>query len=380
MRIGSALAGVVLAATCLSTATADAAGAFTVYMSATGSDSANGLTPSTAVKSLVRVQEVLRESKPTTDVEVRINQGTYVAPPMHDWRFYIPGHTISFMPVDYQYGEGQDGIAGRPVFRNLADRPSGYWLQPRLPKDPADPMYDGGDSGLRFYYLQVEYYSAGAVSMYGDSERDITDETYSPPMRKPGSKGLNGNTFSGMVFTHLGSKWAPCGTDCYGFGAIVLTNSSGNKITNNHFVNIENHGNYGGYIHGLYVTHFSSGNTMNANRFSYNSGDPVKIRDRSNFNTVESNTFTRSGRAGFYRDEFCDLACVKANPEVGARQCASYHNRFANNHLISDYNGGNSSEAWTLQPAGLTNAGGAPCTIPAGDQRLSTAGNTTSAM
>ncbi|MBP2324986.1 hypothetical protein JOF56_005371 [Kibdelosporangium banguiense] len=377
MRLGLALAIGVLVATSLSTATANAADVFTVHMSVTGSDSADGLTPATAVKSLVRVQEVLRSSKPTTDVEVRIKQGTYVAPPMHDWRFYVPGHTISFMPVDYEYGEGEAGIAGRPVFRNLADKPSGFWLQPRLPRDQADPMYDGGDSGLRFYYLQVEYYSAGAVSMYGDSERDIADETYSPPMRKPGSKGLNGNTFFGMVFTHLGSKWAPCGADCYGWGAIVLTNSSGNRINNNHFVNIENHGNYGGHIHGLYVTHFSSSNTMNANRFSYINGDPVKIRDRSNFNTVESNTFTRTGRAGFYRDEFCDAACVQTNPGL-ERQCASYHNRFANNRLLSDYDGDNSSEAWTLQPPGLMNAGGAPCSIPAGDQRLRTAGNTTS--
>ncbi|WP_158884843.1 right-handed parallel beta-helix repeat-containing protein [Amycolatopsis anabasis] len=379
MRIGSALVGVLLAVTsCVGVGTAQAADVCTVYMAPTGSDGASGLTPAAAVRSLVRVQEVLRDAKPATDVEVRIEQGTYVAPPMQDWRFYVPGHTISFLPIDYEYGEGEDGIAGRPVFRNLAGKPAGFWLQPRLPKDPADPRYDGGDSGLRFYYLQVEHYSSGAVSVFGDSERDITDENHDPPMRRRGSKGLNGNTFFGMVFTQLGSKWAPCGATCYGWGAIVLTNSSNNKIANNHFVNVENHGNYGGHIHGLYVTHFSSGNTMNANRFSFINGDPVKIRDRSNFNTVESNTFTRTGRAGFYRDEFCDLACVKEHPEVGSRQCASYHNRFANNRLISDYDGDNSSEAWTLQPPGLTNAGGAPCAIPAGDQRLRTAGNTTS--
>nr|WP_198151287.1 right-handed parallel beta-helix repeat-containing protein [Kibdelosporangium sp. MJ126-NF4]CEL14159.1 hypothetical protein [Kibdelosporangium sp. MJ126-NF4] len=377
MRIGSVLAGALLAATCLTTGTASAVDVFTVHMSASGSDSADGLTPATAVKTLVRVQQVLRDAQPDTDVEVRIKQGTYVSPPMHDWRFYVPGHTVSFMPSDYEYGEGESGIAGRPVFRNTGDKPAGFWLQPRLPKDKTDPLYDGGNSGLRFYYLQVEQYSAGAVSVYGDSERDIADETYSPPLRKQGSKGLNGNTFFGMVFTHLGSKWAPCGTDCYGWGAIVLTNSSGNRIANNHFLNIENHGNYGGHIHGLYVTHFSSDNTMSANRFSYINGDPVKIRDRSNFNTVEDNTFTRTGRLGFYRDEFCDAACVKEHPKI-ERQCASYHNRFASNRLISDYDGDNSSEAWTLSPPGLTNAGGTPCTIPAGDQRLRTAGNTTS--
>ncbi|MEV4316105.1 right-handed parallel beta-helix repeat-containing protein [Actinocrispum sp. NPDC049592] len=355
---------------------ARAADVFTVYMSATGSDAASGLSPSAPVRSLVRVQEVLRAAKPSTDVEIRIKQGTYEAPPMQDWRFYVPGHTVSFMPIDYTYGEGQGGIAGRPIFRNVPSEPSGFWLQPRLPLDHADPLYEGGTTGLRFYYLQVEQYSAGGMSFFGDSERDVTDETYNPPMRQRGSKGMNGNTVFGMVFTHLGSKWAPCGATCYGWGAIVLTNSSDNRIANNHFTNIENHGAYAGHIHGLYVTHFSSNNTMSGNDFTYINGDPVKIRDRSNLNTVEANTFVRTGRAGFYRDEFCDMTCVRANPGL-ERQCASYHNRFANNHLISDYDGDNSSEAWTLSPTGLTNAGGAPCTIPTGDQRLHTAGNTT---
>lgn len=57
------------------------------------------------------------------------------------------------------------------------------------------------------------------------------------------------------------------------------------------------------------------------------------------------------------------------------RQRASYHNRFFHNTLISDY-GGRKGHAWSLSPAGLTNAGGKPCSIPAGDQRLRTGDNT----
>jgi Right handed beta helix region len=351
---------------------------FTVFMSASGADTNDGLTAVTAVRSLVRVQEVLVEHNPATDVEVRIAQGTYVAPPMHSWRFYVPEHTISFLPIDYEYGEGREGIAGLPVFRNARNAdgmyPGGYWLQPRLPTDPTHPLYGGGTSGLRFYYLQVEYYSSGGVSVYGDSERDVEDERYSPPLRVRGSVGLNGNTFFGMVFTRLGNRWA---TDtAYGYGGIVLTNSSSNRIENNHFVQIENASPYGGKIHGLYITHFSSQNSIRRNRFSYNSGDPVKIRNQSNFNAVEYNSFTRSGRNSFYRDEFCDEQCAIDNN--GSRQCASYHNRFFYNVLISDYDGDNSSESWTLSPPGLTYAGEAPCSIPAGDQRLRTGGNSQS--
>jgi hypothetical protein len=354
---------------------ATAAAVFTVYMSATGSDTASGLTLATAVKTLVRVQEILRTQRPVADVEVRIKQGTYVAPPMQNWRFYVPGRTISFLPVDYEYGEDETGIAGRPIFRNRTDKPEGFWLQPRLPRETSDPLYNGGTSGLRFFYLQIEEYSSGGVSVWGDSERDVTDDSFDPPLRKPGSTGLNGNTFQGVRFYHLGNMWAPC-PGCDGYGAIVLTNSSDNDISGNEFVNIENDVEPG-MIHGTYVTHFSSRNTIAHNTFSGISGDPVKLRDRSNHNNIEFNTFTRSGVNSFYREEFCDLGCIWGHSEVNGRQCASYHNRFADNQLRSDYDGDNSSESWTLSPAGLTHPGEYPCSIPAGDQRLRTARNTT---
>ena len=353
---------------------AGAAPLLTVYMAPAGSggdDSNDGLTDQSAVTSLARVQEVLRAAAPAGDVEVRIAQGTYVAPPFHDWRFYVPGHTISFMPVDYQAGGGLPA-GGLPVFRDARCGDiycNGFWLQPRLPRDPADPLYDGGDSGLRFYYLSVEDYSAGGVSVFGDSERKTTDQTYDPPLRIRGSKGLNGNTFFGMQFRHLGSKWSG---GSYGYGAIVLTNSSGNRIVNNHFINIENAAPNGGYIHGLYITHFSSSNTVERNRFQDISSDAVKIRDQSNFNTVEQNTFTRAGRTSYYRGEFCDRDCAIANGIE--RQCASYHNRFFDNTIVSGYSGAAIS-TWSLSPEGLTNAGGAPCALPDGEQRVRTGGN-----
>jgi hypothetical protein len=342
---------------------------FVVHMAPAGDDANDGITR--PVKTLVRVQDILRAHKPTGDVEVRIAQGTYVAPPFHDWRFYVPGHTISFLPADYQIGGGVPA-GGLPVFRNAkcgAIYCGGYWLQPRLPRETSDPLYGGGTSGLRFYYLQVEYYNDGAISVFGDSERNTEDTTYNPPLRIRGSMGLNGNTFFGMQFTHLGSLWAG-GT--YGYGAIVLTNSSNNRIENNHFTNIENAPPDGGYIHGLYITHFSSSNVIEHNRFEMISSDAVKVRNVSNFNNVQYNTFIRSGRNSIYRGEFCDLACATANHI--ARQCAEYQNRFFYNTLGAAYDG-SAIAAWSLSPVGLTNAGGTPCTIPAGDQRLRTGGN-----
>jgi hypothetical protein len=353
----------------------EAQAVFTVYMaptSAGGSDANDGLTPSTAVNTLVRVQAVLRDHRPSTDVEVRIKQGTYVAPPFHNWRFYIPGHTVSFMPVDYVPGSGFPA-GGLPVFRNARCGSiycNGFWLQPRLPSETSDPLYNGGNSGLRFYYLQVDYYSAGGLSIYGDSERDVEDERYSPPLSMRGSQGLNGNTIFGMQFRNLGNKWS-LGT--FGYGAIVLTNSSNNRIENNHFVNIENKSSEAGLIHGAYVTHFSSSNTITRNKFATISGDPVKVRNQSNYTVVENNTFTRTGRISYYRGEFCDRQCAIDNGL--ARQCASHSNRFFYNVVQSGYDGGRISN-WSLGPEGLTYAGVAPCSIPDGAARISTGGNT----
>jgi hypothetical protein len=359
---------------------------FTVYMAASGSDDNTGTSADSPVYSLHRVQDVLVAAKPQTDVEVRIAQGVYSLRPFQDWRFYIPGHTISFMPADYQYGDGINDIAGRPIFRNRVTDTGllpGYWLQLRLPSDPADPLYNGGTSGLRFYYLQIEHYSAGGISIYGNSERTsvVTDPAglSSAGLTVQGSAGLNGNTVFGMEFNEVGSKYGTSSNGCgltHGYGAVLLADSSNNTVDNNHFIHVEN--NKGpdcaadtNLIHGLYIAGFSSGNEVKGNEFTHVSGAPVKLRDRSNNNTVESNTFTDSGDHGYYYEQFCATDCGVAH----VRECASYGNRFAYNTLVSGYQG-RKPPTFALDPAGATYAGAAaPCSIPAGVERLHTAGN-----
>jgi hypothetical protein len=342
---------------------------FTVYMapsSVGGSDGNDGLSPQTPVVSLVRVEQVLRAFAPATDVEVRIRQGVYEAPPMQNWRFYVPGHTISFLPIDYDYGEGYGDIDGRPVFRNKRNAngtyPDGYWLIAR----PGNALPEGGDSGLRFYYLQVEYYNHGGVGINAEL---TTDDRYDPPIYLKANHGLNGNTFFGNMFTNIGNRWAG---GHYGWGAIVLTNSSRNTIANNHFINIENTPQWRGYIHGVYVTHFSSYNEIRGNRFAYIGGNPVKTRDRSSLNNFEHNTFTRTGDTAYYRDDICDRECAVANNLK--RECAGYRNRFVNNTLVSGYEGGQVT-VWILSPSGNTYTGGSPCALPPNERRLYTGGN-----
>lgn len=382
--LGVAVAAVAMVASVSTVATAVAddvgdvattQGAFAVYMAPTGdggSDANDGLTPETPVNTLPRVHDILTAERPDTDVEIRIKQGVYTAKPFHEWRFYVPGHAVSFMPIDYEPGDDVGDIAGLPVFRNATCGDSycgGYWLMPRLPRDTDDPLYDGGDSNLRFYYLQVERYSSGGLSIFGNSERDWDDETYDPPLHIKPTDGLNNNLIFGMQFRNLGNKWSG---GRWGYGGIVLTNSSNNRIVNSHFVNIEN-SDHAGNIHGLYVTHHSSDNVIERNKFSYVSGYPVKFRNQSNDNKVEENRIHRAGRISYYRGEFCDTACARKHDI--SQQCASWGNRFFYNRLQGNY-AGDQPSLWSLSPEGLHNPGGEPCSAPDGKQRVYTGGNT----
>ncbi|GAB3495239.1 peptidoglycan-binding domain-containing protein [Amycolatopsis cihanbeyliensis] len=347
--------------------------AFRVFLApanAGGSDANSGLSVSEPILTLNRAQRVLAEANPDTDVEVRIRQGTYVAP-QTDWRFYVPGHSVSFIPIDYRPGDDAGDIAGRPVFTNVRDgggyRP-GWWFRVMLPSDPDDPLYEGGDTSVDFRYLRVQNYTNG-LSFDGQTPRKYEDEN---GWRIKPSEGVNGNSVFGMDFRNIGNRHAPGKT---GYGAILTTNSSDNRITNNAFNNIENSGNQVGLIHGLYITHYSSSNVVERNKFERVSGDPVKVRNESNYNSFEHNTFIRTGRSAHYRGEFCDAACKRKNPGT-SRQCASYHNRFFRNDLGRNYAGTRNLPTWDLSPDGLTNAGGGRCSLPSGEKRLATGYNT----
>ncbi|HEY8472997.1 MAG TPA: hypothetical protein VIL37_10240 [Natronosporangium sp.] len=315
-------------------------GPFRVYMSPSGADNNSGLSPEEPVQSLARAQEVLQAAAPTTDVEVRIEQGVYIAPPT-TWTFLVPGHTVTFLPIDYAYGAGADDIAGRPVFRG--DGSSGFWLSAELPEG-----HPGGDAGLRFYYLQVDQYDLGGLKLDGGVvEVD--------GMQRPATEGHNNNVIVGMYFTRLGSRWA--GTE-HGFGGVDLVNSRNNLIVDNHFVRLENTGTGKGLMHGVYLAHHSMENTVRDNRFEMISGDPIRTRNDSNDNEVFHNAFQRTGEIAHFSDWFCDTECTQGN--LRPRECASHGNVFRENEVESGYSGSEISQ-WHVAPGDLEYAGGTGC-------------------
>jgi hypothetical protein len=327
---------------------------FRVYLSPTGLDTNSGLSPAEPINTLSRAQQVLQKAAPAADVEVRIEQGVYVAPPS-TWTFVVPGRTVSFLPIDYEYGETAADIAGRPVFRG--DGTTGFWLTAQLPEG-----HPGGDIGLRFYYLQVDLYDRGGLTIDGGF-------TTVDGIRRPASSGHNGNTIAGMYFTRLGSRWS--GTTHHGFGAVDLVNSSNNLVLDNHFSRLENVGTGEDLIHGVYLAHHSTGNSVRGNRFEIISGDPIRIRNDSNDNDVFHNVFERTGRFALYSDWFCDAEC--AREENRARECPSHGNVFRENDIGSGYSASTISD-WHLAQGEMDSDGGEGCTN-GGQPRVRAFGN-----
>jgi hypothetical protein len=315
---------------------------FTLYLSPAGSDANSGRSPASPLATLNGAQAALVAAAPSSDVEVRIAAGTYVASAAPArWRFYVPSHSVSFLPATYRPGRPTP-LAQRPVFHG-PDTPA-WWFQANLPDGSP-----GGDTNLRFFDLVVEHYSAGGMTIAGPT----TVNEYGVAV--PASAGLNHNVVSGMTFRDGGSLHVP---SHYGWGALDFVNSSDNLIVGNRFERLENAGD-DGLMHGVYLAHDSSRNIVTGNRFVDISNDPVRVRNDSDDNQVYRNVFVRAGADGFLTDWFCDATCVAANPGH-TRECASHGNVLHDNELVSGYTGAR-IPAWHLFVGGNDYPGEAGC-------------------
>ena len=381
LRLALAAAVAAVSAGTVAPSPAAAAGVQTIYMNAAGSDTRDGATPGTAVQTLRRVQEIVAAGPLDPDVEVRIHARTYVAQGI-GWTTYRPGHTISFMPDDYQYGEGLPGIAALPVFHNARASQSnryitGSWFT-ACPGEAGRPLAGGGVSGLRFYYLRVTHYANAGISVNGSAGSCTGAYRPSSGPGQPSARGLDGNTVFGMRFTEIGNAYTggTCADENFkrcGYGGIVLTESSDNRIANNQFVDLRN-SEYS-YIHAIYVTHKSSNNRFTGNQVTGVSSDPVKVRDASNHNTFEANVF---GANGFVRSSTPPAVHYLDEVSTADGECSSYHNRFVNNDL-GTYLIGSTANLLRVyaSPSGDTWPGSAGCpALPAGETRVTESGNT----
>lgn len=321
-------------------------GPFTVYLDPAGDDANGGLSPDDAVLTLARAQEIIVAAAPDRDVEVRIAQGTYFGQNV-TWTYYHPDHRISFMPIDYADGDGIDDIADRPVFEG-----EGEGVLLTLDVSP------GEETHLEFYYLKIQHYLHYGVYFRGD--------------RLDPEGGWNGgNRIFGVYFTEIGSLHV-AGEE--GYAAIDLVNSRNNDIRNNHFVAVENHAQKAGLMHGVYLAHHSRGNQIRGNQFTEISGDPIRVRDDSNANIIEENTFTETGSVAFYSDWYCDPD-VNPNCTKPGGECPSWQNEFRDNELHCGYGGEQLPPFSYIQGGADYVPPNCPDHFADGWKRLSTSGN-----
>ncbi len=312
---------------------------FVLILAPSGDDANDGQSLATPILTLSRAQELLREHVPSRDrtVEIRIAPGIYQDQTIR-WDFTMPRHEVRFMPLSDD--------KNRPIFDG--SNVGGTWFY--LDAD------SGQTTNLVFRYIRVQHYGT-AIDFHGN--------------RDAAHLGNSHNTIYGCYFESIGnaSNWT-WGASTAG---LRLVNSDDNEIVNSHFVDI---GNYDEpeLIHAIYVAHLSCRNQILRNRFLRVTGDPIRVRDFSNYNLIKENVFVRAGIKAAWTEWFCDHdrrhnQCTKPTAE-----CPSWMNQVLNNCVSTAFDG-SPLHIWDLL---VDNPSPDGCGRPPGDgvYRVRCSGNT----
>lgn len=272
-----------------------------IYLSPTGSDTKDGLSPTNAILSLNRAHQIAtsRFRSAPTDIQINIAPGVYYNQSV-TWTATHPDFYVIFKATNPTKKPVFDGRLN--ANQSLGEKRSFFTLKKV-----------GAMTNVTFQDLSMRYYTE-AISLSGNREEVTT--------------GFNGNNkILSCSFDRIGSLYNIDQTTP-GYAVVRLSNSRQNQIRGNSFTNIKNR-NDGALLHALYISSHSSHNTIEGNSFINHGGDPIRIRDFSNFNIINVNEFNRAGSNG-YSEWFCEKAseptCTKVDPE-----CPSWGNIFTRN-------------------------------------------------
>ncbi len=374
------------------------------------------------------ITEVKVESQtppPDDDIDVVIAPGTYYGRGYHihdskkdprevDWTYTMPDHSIKFMAADPNdpprfVGCNRDHACFEREYEMIC-----RWCEQNIefcisceqnPTDvdcficfdycPCDTDYRNENLN-RCHCNQGDRRRAGIwfllTSMKGENTNihfeNIIVTEYQDAIDFHGSSGdytkWNGsNRVVGCQFLNLGDGLVDDfenpdpekrGKPRFGYNGIKIANSRNNVIAYNYFydlVDVRNiyeggDGRTGIYMHGVYLAWYSHWNNILHNVFKLVSGDPIKVRDFSNFNSFTDNLFSQAGYYAAYAAHFCNFTrgtCFKT-PDEGEeypRECPSYQNLFAGNILDGSYEDGCQSRLprdilWPLPSSGYLEA------------------------
>ncbi|MDD6176088.1 MAG: right-handed parallel beta-helix repeat-containing protein [Firmicutes bacterium] len=262
-----------------------------LYLSPDGSDSADGLSASTALKSVAGANALLNSSPFDGNVVIHIAEGTYQLTANTSWTYAAPGRTISFEGAgeDKTFFTGQTGLDITFLTVNSC-----------------------GSTSFSFQNFTVSNVRNGIIMRVSNDGSAVTQE------------GVSGY-FSNLTFSCLGGYYTRNITP--GVAAIQLLGSSNNVIENCSFIKIRDY--MGLNIHGLYISTFSCNNTVRSCLFEDVQPDPVRFRRGSSDNLVEDCTFKNSGTYAYCSE----WEAGPAEPEV----CSNVV--FRNNEMFGGYAG-----------------------------------------
>ena len=258
-------------------------GTFTIWIAPNGSDARATSSQQYPVATLLRAQEILELENHDGLAVVYVEGGNY-----DEW-----GTTWSYQSEHRTIIKAYDGT---PTFSgDGAKNQYGLLIEP----DPGQP----NDMNLSVEGLR-----------WVDSTNGI---------RVSGAFNVR---LERLTFERIGTQHSATGN---GYAALSLSGTQGTRVIEARFRDIENAEPRESYIHAIYMSGETHGTQVIDSRFFNISGDPIRVRDGSNWNRVEGGSFTRTGK----------YAILSAWHNPGAGESPSAGNTLRNSDTGSDYAG-----------------------------------------
>ncbi|VFR35321.1 hypothetical protein ANDA3_3901 [plant metagenome] len=269
-----------------------------LYVSPSGSDQANGLTPQEPLSTVQRAMDLayqIGQKENPTHVRILIGKGEYkqqsiqaISPPT--------GVHIELLAADE--------ASGKPVFDGAGKGDTWFTLSGKT------------RPGARFTItgLEIRNYRT-AISLNGN--------------RAKPDHYITGGTLSRLTLRNIGQIAMP--GKPLSTAAIRLVNAREITISDNQFIRIRNVQQCGP-LHAIYLAHHSSRNQIVGNTFDDLCGSPIRIRDASNHNLAAHNTFNQAEFESVFDEWYCDRSrntkCTKTSGE-----CPSWGNIYSDNKV-----------------------------------------------
>lgn len=328
-----------------------------VYIASNGNNARDGLSTKTAVLTLSRAQEIVRQQTQTPrNVEVLIGPGVYYKQSVK-WTYTMAKHSILIRAQLPDRSRPRfDGCVGAGSSLDCTSE-TFFTLVPLTSSIPRGQVH------LQDLWI---YRYRGAITL---------GQKLYPTAN---------NSITRVRFQKIGNSYNP--KLLYGYSAVGLQNATKNTIRDCSFEDIvnvlgpETPRNVGEenlnlsdverLIHGVYMSHGASENSILYNTFHTISGHAVKVRNSSNLNKIWQNDFTKIN-AGAFQDWYSRTA----------KECPSWGNNLRYNFFNGNYSCQSRLLVAEILEAGLESKYSNICEpAPAeATARLSTAGNEHSA-